>query len=335
MTNVSRETSAEGDATGAHNDVVRVAIIAGALSHEREVSLRSGRRVAETLKDLGYHVEIFDVDSQLLVQLEEFSPDVVWPLVHGATGEDGTLQDVLELANYPYIGSRPGSCRLASNKSIAKTVLASQGIDTPHFVTVSRDLFRQVGTERILELVVDRVGLPLVVKPADGGSALGVTVVHDVHDLPGAMVDAFAYGEVALIEKYIDYAAEVAVSVIHDGTQARALPSVEIEIDGTYDFDARYNAGRANYHVPARVSPETEEALRKLALEIFELFKLRDLYRVDTLVDSDGKIWVIDLNVAPGMTETSLFPQSVRGLGDSDEISEVYVGMIKRAIERG
>ena len=190
-----------------------VAILAGGLTHEREVSLHSGRRVAAALREAGMYVKIFDVDANLLQRLHSMAPDIVWPLIHGSTGEDGSLQDLLELAGHPYVGTDPASCKLASDKAIAAAVLAREGVAMPDSVTIPQKLFREVGVAPILDLIKARFGFPLVVKPSQGGSALGVTIVEESAALPGAMVDCYAYGEDARIEKYID-GREVAVAVM-------------------------------------------------------------------------------------------------------------------------
>ena len=169
-----------------------VAILAGGLTHEREVSLHSGRRVAAALREAGMYVKIFDVDANLLQRLHSMAPDIVWPLIHGSTGEDGSLQDLLELAGHPYVGTDPASCKLASDKAIAAAVLAREGVAMPDSVTIPQKLFREVGVAPILDLIKARFGFPLVVKPSQGGSALGVTIVEESAALPGATATPMA-----------------------------------------------------------------------------------------------------------------------------------------------
>ncbi|MDD9206091.1 D-alanine--D-alanine ligase, partial [Georgenia sp. 10Sc9-8] len=220
-----------------------VAILAGGLSHERDVSVRSGRRVAGVLQDAGARVQVHDVDADLIPSLRAQRPDVVWPLVHGSTGEDGSLQHLLDLLDLPYVGSDAAACRLASHKPVAKTLLRAAGVATPASASLPQSVFRQMGAQAVLSAVLKNLGLPLVVKPADGGSALGVTMVTTTDQLPEAMVSCFAYGDEALIESAVA-GTEVAVSVVDLGDGPRALPPVEIVTDGAYDYDARYNAGR-------------------------------------------------------------------------------------------
>ena len=208
-----------------------VAILAGGLTHEREVSLHSGRRMAGVLREAGIHVKVLDVDAALLQHLKAMSPDIVWPLVHGASGEDGSLQDLLELVGIPYVGTRPAGCRMSSDKAIASALVQREGISVPKSMTIPQTLFREVGVTPVLELISAQFNFPLVVKPSQGGSALGVTIVNEASQLPGAMVDCYAYGEQARIEEYV-VGREVAVSVVDISGEPRALPPVEINIDG-------------------------------------------------------------------------------------------------------
>ncbi len=293
----------------------RVLILAGGLSHERDVSLRSGRRVAEALRDAGCEVTVSDVDDRLLDSLLSGRIDVVWPILHGASGEDGAVRDVLELVDVPYLGSAPAACRLSWDKSVAKGVVHDAGLSTPSFVALPHGVFRELGAPRVLSAILDRLGLPLVVKPARGGSGLGASAVRSAEALPQAMVDCFAYGDVALVEQHIS-GVEVAVSVIDIGDGPQALPPVEIVPDsGLYDYDARYTAGATEFFCPARLTESALEAVKATALTAHRAFGLRHLSRTDLIVDADGKPWFLEVNVAPGMTETSTLPQSIDAAG--------------------
>lgn len=294
----------------------QVLVLAGGLSHERDVSLRSGRRVAEALRDAGCAVEVRDVDASLLPALEAARPDVVWPLLHGASGEDGAVRDVLDLLEVPYVGSGPQACRVAWDKPVAKSIARAEGLSTPDSVALPHGTFRELGAQAVLSAIVERLGLPLVVKPARGGSALGVSVVRATADLPRAMVDCFAYGDVALVERFVE-GVEVAVSVVDtSGGGARALPSVEIVADGgVYDYDARYTAGATEFFCPARLPEAAGTAVREAGLACHRAFGLRHVSRTDLVVDRWGQPWFLEVNVAPGMTETSLLPQSIEAAG--------------------
>lgn len=300
---------------------MNVLILAGGLSHEREVSIRSGRRVADALRSEGVPTVVRDVDGELISHLRALSGTIVWPLLHGASGEDGSYQDVLEMCGVPYVGSDARAARLAWSKPVAKTIVERAGVATPASVTLPASLFRELGADHVLDAVADQLGLPLVVKPAQGGSALGVTTVTSRDDLPRAMVECFAYGDVALIEKAVT-GIEVTVAVVGDGAAAYALPAVEIVTDGNYDYDARYNAGRAAYYAPARLDAAMATIVAEAALTVHRILGLRHLSRTDVIIDAAGVPQFIDVNVAPGMTETSLFPQAIEAAGRN--LGEVY-----------
>lgn len=304
---------------------MKIAIIAGGLAHERDVSIRSGRRVGHVLEEQGFQVLIHDLDAQLIADLQSFGPDVVWPLVHGSEGEDGSLQDLLSLLGFAFVGARGPAARIAHHKPSAKAVVSHLGLATPDSVTLSQDIFRELRAPRVLEAVSVSMGFPLVVKPSRGGSALGVTVVESAASLPDAMVTCFSYGDEALIEKYIS-GTDIAASVVDLGDGPEVLPLVEIVTEGRYDFDARYNPGRSEYFVPARLADDVTAGIREAVVRIHTQFGMRQLSRVDLIVDGEGKPWVIDVNVAPGMTETSLLPQAA-----GDRAAGIYAGIVQAA----
>lgn len=307
-----------------------VLILAGGLSHERDVSIRSGRRVAEILRDRGAKVRVRDVDTSLLGELSSLADGVVWPLLHGSSGEDGSLQALLELAGVRYVGTRSKAARVAWVKPVAKAVYGREGVHTPDFITLPQSLFREVGAEKVMDAIVARFGLPLAVKPAQGGSALGVSLVTERSQLSRAMVHCFAYGENALVEKAVS-GTEVAVSVVGTGEDAVALPPVEISCEGPYDYDARYNAGRVEYFTPARLDPADAARVTEAALTVHRVLGLRDLSRIDIILDDEGQAQVLDVNIAPGMTETSLLPQAA--VADPRDIGEIYEQIVRAALD--
>jgi D-alanine-D-alanine ligase len=310
----------------------RVVVLAGGLSHERDVSLRSGRRVSEALRGTGLEVEERDVDAGLLPALSADPPSCVVPMLHGETGEDGAIREVLELLDLPYVGATPDACRIAFDKPVAKTVAARAGVRTPESFCLPHETFRELGAAAVMESLVVRLGLPLMVKPARSGSALGCAVVRDRADLPAAMVNAFAYGPVTLLERFVE-GAEVAVSVIDDGTGPRTLPLVGIEPDGgVYDYTARYTAGSTEFIVPAKLSDAATAECARVALAVHEAFGLRDLSRSDLIVDDDGQVWFLEVNVAPGFTETSTVPLAVQAAGLG--LGEVFAALVRRATSR-
>lgn len=287
---------------------LKVAIITGGQLQEREVSLRSANRVATQLRQYAHTVKTLELDHNLLDYLREFHPDVAWPVIHGREGEDGSLQDLLELGGIPYVGSGPKGCRISLSKPVAKSVVEKNGLPTPRSVALPQILFRQVGATTLLAEVSTRLGFPLMVKPSRGGSAMGITYVEDEAGLRTAMVNAFAYDDEVLIEQFIS-GREVSVSIIEDSGESRALPSVEIRTDaGRYDFDARYLTGRTEFFAPAPLEEELDERVRALALQCHRVLELEGFSRIDLIVDNDNNPWFIDANAVPGMTDTSLWP---------------------------
>ncbi|MBF4461103.1 MULTISPECIES: D-alanine--D-alanine ligase family protein [unclassified Rathayibacter] len=292
-----------------------IVVISGGISHERDVSLRSGRRVSDRLSAMGHRVTLHEPDASLLSALLDHRPDVVWPAVHGASGEDGALLGLLEAAGLAYVGSRTDAARLAWFKPTAKTLAARAGHSTPRSVTLPREAFRELGAAGILAQVETHLPGPLVVKPAQGGSAQGVSIVAESEQLPRAMVEAYTYGDVVLIEQQVQ-GTEISVGVLDLGDGPFALPPVEIEpVAGRYTFEARYNAGETRFYTPARVSEEALVEVSRVAVAIHELLGLRHLSRIDFIVDDDGTPWFFDANVLPGMTETSLVPQAIEASG--------------------
>ncbi|MFC6883640.1 MULTISPECIES: D-alanine--D-alanine ligase family protein [Actinomadura] len=292
-----------------------VVVLAGGLSYEREVSQRSGRRVTEALRALDVPVELRDADATLLDSLVNDPPDAVFPVLHGAAGEDGSIRDVLELLDVPYVGARPDACRVAWDKPTAKSVVRRAGLNTPESVALPKEVFHDLGASSVLEQIVNRLGLPLFVKPTRGGSALGASPVHEAAELSAAMVGCFAYGDAALVERYVE-GTEVSVSVIEIGGEPRALPAVEIVAPGgRYDYTARYDAGDTEFITPARLSPQAAERATAAAVTAHRALGLRDLSRTDLIVDADDEVHFLEVNVAPGMTETSLLPRAVSVAG--------------------
>jgi len=308
----------------------RIVVLAGGISHERDVSLRAGRRVADSLLEHGLTVELRDPDASLLAYLRDTRPDVVWPALHGASGEDGALRGLLEFLGIPFVGSRADAARLAWDKPTAKSIVARAGVATPRSITLPRDAFRELGADAVFEAIADELPVPLVVKPARGGSAQGVTIVEDRAGLPRAMVDAYTYCDVALVEQRIT-GTEIAVGIIDTGEGAVALPAVEIEpLSGVYSFEARYNAGETRFYVPARLAPEVAARAADAALTAHNALGLRHISRVDIIVDGAGTPWFLEANVLPGLTETSLVPQALEAAGH--DLGWVYSTLAQAAL---
>jgi D-alanine-D-alanine ligase len=305
-----------------------VVVLAGGLSAEREVSLRSAERVAAALVDSGHGVEILDAAPDVMGQLVRESPPVVWPTLHGASGEDGSLAEVLRLLGVPVVGTGPDGCRLSWDKSVASALAAGSGISVPPAVTVSADLFRDLGAHRLVAALVGRLGLPVAVKPKRGGSGFGVHVVDDLDDVIDALVSALGHDSACRVERAVS-GREVTVTVVELGEGVHACPPVEVEpVTGEYDFSARYTAGAIEFHVPARLESATADRLRAQAVGLHRRLGLGSLSRSDWIVDDAGDPWFIEVNTSPGMTTTSTTPMGLAQLGP---LTDVLASLVSRA----
>ncbi len=311
----------------------RYLVLAGGLSHERDVSLRSGRRILDALRSQGVEADLRDADASLLgVLAGDGTPhpdvrpyDAVLVALHGGAGEDGALREVLDLAGVPHVGSSAAACRIAWDKPTAKALLLRAGLATPASVVLPHAAFRELGAAQVLDRLVGHLGLPLMVKPARGGSALGCSPVDKPDELPAAMVSCFSYGEAALVEQLVP-GTEVAVTVLDTGDGPRALPAVEVvPLSGLYDYTARYTAGHTEFFAPARLSEQSVGAVAEAAVAAHTALGLRDLSRVDAIVDVEGRVQLLEVNTSPGMTETSLLPMAV-------EAGELSFGRVLRTL---
>lgn len=307
---------------------MKIALLAGGLSAEREVSLRSGRRVAKALRDCGLEVIEVDIDADLLPELRKINPDVVLPLVHGQVGEDGSLREVLDVAGYKTVGSPSAAARIAFEKPIANQVAAAAGVFVPKSIVLPQEAFKSLGATALLESAISSIGLPMVVKPSHGGSALGATVVKTKEELPGAMVTAFSYGSVVLMQPFIT-GTEIAVCVLEDGSELTTLPIVEIVPDhDLYDYDCRYTAGMTEFFVPARIDAKLAAQANEIAVKMHRALGLKDISRTDLIIDEQGNIWFLEVNINPGQTETSLFPQAIAAAGL--DLGEVFLKLVSK-----
>ncbi|QAY72625.1 ATP-grasp domain-containing protein [Agromyces protaetiae] len=330
--NVSGATPAP-EATPEAGTALDIVVLAGGISHERDVSLRSGRKVVDALAEAGHNVTLRDPDATLLPYLAEHRPDVLFPALHGSSGEDGSLLDLLAGLDVPHVGSAGAAARRAWSKPVASSLVRDAGIAVPASIVLSHESFRELGAPSVLRVVQRALVGDLVVKPASGGSAQGVTIVASPDDLPRAMVDAFTYADVAVVEQRI-FGTEVAVTVVDSGDGPQALPPVEIvPTDGVYSFQARYNAGETTFFAPARLDAEVSSAVAEAAVLAHRTLGLSDLSRVDFIIDSEGRPWFLEANVVPGLTETSLVPLAIEASDRS--VPEVYDALVRNAARRG
>jgi D-alanine-D-alanine ligase len=291
----------------------RVAVLAGGRSPEREVSLRSGHRVASALQARGHDAVLLDpAEGPFVENVSAATVSACYIALHGKDGEDGTVQRLLDVLGIGYTGSAPRACQVAFDKVLAKETLDDAGVPTPPWAAVQATALRDLAAGPVLRTVVERLGLPLVVKPSRAGSAMGLTFVDREGDLPHAVMNALSFADTAIVERRIA-GPEVAAGILGD---AEPLPLVEIvPKSGVFDYAARYTAGATEYYAPARLGLDATSAAQGAAARAHEVLGLRDVSRVDVMVDADGSSWVVDVNVSPGMTDTSLLPMAAQAAG--------------------
>ena len=313
----------------------RVAVLKGGSSLERQVSLRSGARVEDALARLGHDVESVDVGSDLIERLRDGRPDVAFVAMHGRDGEDGTVQELLEILGIPYTGSGVLACSRTIDKVLTKHLCLEAGIPTPPFFSFSETAFDRLGAAETLPAIEERLEFPIVVKPASGGSALGVKFASAARDVPGALVAAFSYDDRVVLERHVA-GRDLAVSVVEGSDGPVALPIVEAvpRDEDFYDFEARYEIGRTDFVCPADLPPETTERAHEIALATYRLLGLEGFGRVDLMVEEQsGELYVLEANAIPGLTETSLLPQAAEAAGI--DFDRLVARILTLAFERG
>jgi D-alanine-D-alanine ligase len=310
---------------------MRVAVLKGGRSLERQVSLKSGARVQDALERLGHEVIPIDVGPDLVARLTAEHPDLAFVALHGRDGEDGTVQELLEVMGVPYTGSRVSACIRAADKVLAKHAMLDAGIATPDFFAFSETAFKELGAAQALPAIEERLQFPIVVKPASQGSALGIKFARTATDVPGALVAAFSYDRKVLLEHYIA-GRDLAVSIIDEHGVPRALPIVEAvpEQEDFYDFEARYEIGRTRFVCPAELDDRVAEQISETALEVYRLLGCSGFARVDLMLERAGDgLYVLELNPIPGLTETSLLPQAAdaAGIGFDELIARILTAV--------
>ncbi len=286
-------------------------MLKGGRSLERGVSLRSGARVEDALRLLGHEALPIDAGGDLVKELTAGSPDVAFVAMHGLGGEDGTVQELLEILGIPFTGPGVAACGRCMDKVLAKHELRDAGVPTPDWFAFNETAFRELGAADALGELEQRLGFPLVVKPSRGGSALGVKFAASWFEVPEALVSAFSYDSRVLLERFAE-GRELAVSVLG----SEPLPVVEaIPVGGDrYDFEARYEIGRTEFVCPAELSEEESAAVTAAALAAYEALDCSGFSRVDLILTADGP-QVLEVNAIPGLTDTSLLPQAAEAAG--------------------
>jgi D-alanine-D-alanine ligase len=306
---------------------MRVAVLKGGRSLERQVSLKSGGRVEDALERLGHDVVPLDVDADLVSRLGAAAAEVAFVALHGRDGEDGTIQELLEVMGIPYTGSGVSACIRTADKVLAKHAMRDAGIPTPDFYAFNETAFRELGAAQALPAIEERLQFPIVVKPAGQGSALGIKFARTPADVPAALVAAFSYDRKVLLERYVP-GRDLAISIIDEGGEPRALPIVEAvpEDEDFYDFESRYEIGRTRFVCPAELEAEVAAQASKMALDVYRLLGCSGFARVDLMLERDsGELFVLEGNTVPGLTETSLLPQAAdaAGLGFDELIGRI------------
>ncbi|MGI6146011.1 MAG: D-alanine--D-alanine ligase [Firmicutes bacterium] len=292
---------------------LRIAVLLGGNSSEREVSLRSGRQVEKALVELGHEVICVDPAEEDLFRLAAMRPDVVFIALHGGTGENGCVQGALELLGLPYTGSGVLASALAMDKIMSKQLFVASDVRTPEFITVERSGGIGAATSRC----VREIGVPCVVKPACQGSTVGISIVRETGKLVEALETAFRYDPRIVVERFIA-GTEVTVGVLEypEPGRPQALPVLEIvPANEFYDYDAKYTPGKSDHIIPARISPASDDECRRLALAAHTALGCRGYSRTDLMVDADGTPWVLEVNTLPGLTEVSLLPDAAKAVG--------------------
>jgi D-alanine-D-alanine ligase len=287
----------------------RVALIWGGMGSEREVSLKTGAAFEKALQKLGYLYDIIDAGPDLPKQLIGKDFDCALLALHGKYGEDGTVQGILEYLKIPYTGSGVLASSLAMNKVATKQILSHWGVATPEFQVIDSEKFLK-GYDKDL-----KIEFPVVAKPIEEGSAVGVSICKNMDELKKGVIAASQFDKNVLVEKFID-GAEVTVPIWFD----QVLPIIEI-VPKTefYDYKRKYTAGATDYFIPARISESAKKKCEQFSLETFKAVGCRHYARVDIRVDKEGNPFVLEINTLPGCTETSLFPKSAAKVGFSFE----------------
>jgi D-alanine--D-alanine ligase len=295
---------------------LKVAVVMGGPSAEREVSIQSGNGVMRALSALGHDARSLDFDARFVDAIREIGPDVVFNALHGPGGEDGEIQGVLEWMGIPYTGSGIAACAVAMDKHLTKKLLAAEGLPTPAW-----DVFDLTGGT--LPLLPGSLNLPLVVKPRASGSSAGVVIVRSHEAWSKAILDAASRTPEVLAEEFVA-GREFSCGVLGE----EALPVVEIlPSDEFYSYDAKYKPGGSRHLVPAPIDHDLTSRLQTLALSVHRLLGLRDYSRADFIVSKEGRPTVLEVNALPGMTPTSLLPDEALHAGIS------YEALVERLLQ--
>lgn len=296
----------------------RVAVLMGGFSHEREISLKTGKAILKALNEKGYHAISIDVKEDIAIKLVRKKVECVFLALHGKLGEDGTIQGMLELMKIPYTGSGVLASALAMHKIMAKKIFLNEGIPTPRFEVFHR---REIEKGLLKEIPFP---LPWVVKPAREGSTIGVSIIQEREELIPGLKRAGEYDAEILVEEFIK-GKEITVGIL----ETIPLPIIEIvPRSGFYDYHSKYTQGETQYILPAQISREKYLYAQQISLKAFQALGCSSVARVDLMTDEDENPFVIDVNTMPGMTETSLLPKAASyvGIPFEDLVERILLG---------
>ena len=306
----------------------KVLVLMGGISTEREISLKSGTAVAKALADAGYIVETLDIRHDNISKIAEINPDVVYLALHGKGGEDGCVQGMLEWMGIPYTGPGVAASAICMDKALTKKILVHSNIPTPKSVEYKKDECKDIS--KISTEIVAYLGLPMVLKSPCQGSSIGVVIVNNEDSIAAAVEEVFKYDDTLLAEQFVS-GVEISVPVIGNNNP-EVLPIIEIvPTSEFYDFRSKYTPGMSQHIIPARISKEAEEKVNRLAAEAYVKTGCRGVSRIDFIVDEKNNPFVIEINTIPGMTETSLVPDSAKYMGIS--FPKLVDKIVKLALE--
>ncbi|MBQ0086232.1 MAG: D-alanine--D-alanine ligase [Bacteroidales bacterium] len=303
---------------------LKILVVCGGISTEREVSLRSGKAIYDALLRKGYlNSELFDLNRNNIARILESKPDIVFLGLHGKGGEDGSIQGMLELAGIPYTGPGIATSAVCMDKILTKRVLANAGLPTASFVVYRKDECDD--RKAVAKALADRLGLPMVLKSPCQGSSIGVVIVHREYEIEPAMEEVFRYGDSLLAEQFLE-GTEVTLPIMGNDAPV-ALPVIEITSEREfYDYTAKYTSGLCHHIIPARIGKDDEESVRILGQKTYRVLNCKGLSRIDFIIDKKYGPMIIEVNTLPGMTDMSLFPDAAGYAGiPYDELVEKFL----------
>lgn len=294
---------------------LKIVVVHGGVSTEREVSLRSGAAVYRGLVEYGYeNVELFDLQEDNLSELIAKKPDIAYLALHGKGGEDGCIQGALELAGIAYTGPGVESSAVCMNKILTKQILQSYGLPTAKFLVYRKSA--QMDFDKISKELISNIGLPMVLKSPCQGSSIGVVLVKREDEIGDAIKEIYSYGELLLAEAFVD-GVELTLPIFGN-EELTVLPDIEITSENEfYDYQAKYTQGMCHHIIPARISDGLHKQVAEIGKRAYKALNCCGLSRIDFIVDKKAGPMIIEVNTLPGMTEMSLFPDAARAVGIS------------------